>query len=61
METFTIAAWEIWKIRYNKIFRGEPPTFPAWKINFTTSVKLQIYRLKPDDRGPVLAWLESLG
>jgi hypothetical protein len=59
METFAIAAWEIWKIRNNKIFRGEPP-FLAWKINFATSIKLQIYRLKLDDRRPVLAWLESL-
>jgi hypothetical protein len=45
METFAIAAWEIWQIRNSKIFRGEPP-FHAWKINFASTVKLQLYRLK---------------
>jgi hypothetical protein len=27
LETFAVAAWEIWKIRNNKIFRGDPPAF----------------------------------
>jgi hypothetical protein len=45
METFAIAAWEIWKIRNNKIFRREHPSFQTWKVNFSASVKLQLFRL----------------
>jgi hypothetical protein len=61
MEMIVIAEWEIWEQRNNKIFRGEPPSFNAWKAQFSATVKLQLYRLKPDDRASVLDWLASLG
>jgi hypothetical protein len=61
MEMFAIAAWEIWKQRNNKIFRGEHPSFNAWRAQFSATVKLQLYRLRPDDRASVLDWLTSLG
>jgi hypothetical protein len=44
MEEFTIAAWEIWKQRNEKIFRGINPSFQSWKTNFF-KVKQNMYRL----------------
>jgi hypothetical protein len=61
MEMFAIVASEIWKQRNNKIFRGEPPSFNAWRAQFPATVKLQLYRLRPDDRASILDWLTSLG
>jgi hypothetical protein len=55
METFAIATWEIWKIRNNKIFRGDPLSFHAWKMNFSVSVKLQLFRLSTETQCPVLS------
>jgi hypothetical protein len=61
METFAIAAREIWKIRNNKIFKGDPPAFTTWKLNFSTTVKLHLFRISEEAREPILSWLDSLG
>jgi hypothetical protein len=55
METCSLFCKLGYYFNVNKIFRGEPPSFLAWKINFATSVKLQLYRLKLDDEA--LFWL----
>jgi hypothetical protein len=47
---FSIAAWEIWKQRNAKIFKGTPPSFQSWKANFLSTVKQQMYRLNQDNR-----------
>jgi hypothetical protein len=61
MEVFSIAAWEIWKQRNAKIFRGTPTSFfQSWKINFLGTVKQQMYRLNQDNRIRVQDWISSL-
>jgi hypothetical protein len=45
MEIFSMAAWEIWKQRNKKIFRGSDPTFQSWNDNFLLCTKSQMYRL----------------
>jgi hypothetical protein len=49
MKVFTIAAWEIWKQRNDKIFRAKTPTFQNWKSNNINTVKLNMYRLSQDE------------
>jgi hypothetical protein len=41
MEIFSIAAWEIWKQRNGKIFRGIVPSFASWKNNFFLCIKVK--------------------
>jgi hypothetical protein len=50
MEVFLIAAWEIWKQKNTRIFRNTTPSFRSWKLCFIATVKLQMYRLKEEDR-----------
>jgi hypothetical protein len=61
MEVFAIAAWEIWKQRNEKIFRGSAPSFQAWLRSFILTVNQQVYRLNLVNRDAVLAWLQALG
>jgi hypothetical protein len=37
MEVFSIAAWEIWKQRNDKIYRATIPLFISWKESFSAS------------------------
>jgi hypothetical protein len=60
MEIFSIAAWEIWKQRNNKIFRNMTPSFRSWKENFISTAKQQSYRLNEDNRTTKLSWLDSI-
>jgi hypothetical protein len=59
MEVFTIAAWEIWKQRNDKIFRGINPSLQSWKANFCSTVKLNMYRLSQENRIRVQDWINS--
>jgi hypothetical protein len=52
----SIAAWEIWKQRNGKIFRGFVPSFVSWKNNFFLGIKSQIYRLSRDGRSSLQIW-----
>jgi hypothetical protein len=61
MEVFAIAAWEIWKQRNEKIFRGSAPSFQAWLRSFILTVNQQVYWLNLVNRDAVLAWLQALG
>lgn len=57
MEIFTIAAWEIWKIRNARIFHGDPPSIQKWKSNFIDSVHLQMHRLRDPLLSLVSLWI----
>jgi hypothetical protein len=60
LEIFSIAAWEIWKQRNGKIFRGLAPTFQSWKDSFLYCTRSQMYRLNQDNRLSLQSWLASL-
>jgi hypothetical protein len=53
MEVFTIVAWEIWKQRNELIFKV------PWKVNFSSSIKQQLYRLNQDSRSKILSCLST--
>jgi hypothetical protein len=60
METFLIAAWEIWKIRNRLVFDGVQASFNRWVRNFKEEASLQSLRIKEADRAAVLLWLDAL-
>uniref|UniRef100_A0A0A9AR02 Uncharacterized protein n=1 Tax=Arundo donax TaxID=35708 RepID=A0A0A9AR02_ARUDO len=45
MEIFTIAAWEIWKIRNGKIFEEQQPTLRLWIVKLKEQVLLHLHRV----------------
>jgi hypothetical protein len=60
METFLIAAWELWKVRNRMVFDGVQATFNRWLFNFKEEATLQSFRIKEADRAAVLLWLDAL-
>jgi hypothetical protein len=44
MEIFTIASWQIWKQRNDKIFDRRRPSLNSWKVLFLEEAKLQSHR-----------------
>jgi hypothetical protein len=59
MEIFSIAAWEIWKQRNGKIFRGVVSSFTS-KSNFFICIVRQMYRFNRDVRSALSQWLDTL-
>jgi hypothetical protein len=59
MEIITIAAWEIWKIRNDKIFRNGRAHVNIWFSNFKSQCLLQSLRFKPDLRSGFCFWLDA--
>jgi hypothetical protein len=60
METFLVAAWEIWKIRNRLVFDGVQASFNRWIRDFKEEASLQSLRIKEADRAAVLLWLDAL-
>jgi hypothetical protein len=60
MEIFSIAAWEIWKKRNGKIFRGTAPSFQSWNNSFLACSNSQMYRFSRDQWMSLQSWLASL-
>jgi hypothetical protein len=52
METFIIAAWQIWKQRNNFIFDRGRPSIGSWKSSFYEGARLQAHRFS-DEKCPV--------
>jgi hypothetical protein len=59
MEIVTLAAWEIWKIRNDKIFRNGSAHVNIWFRNFKSQCLLQSLRFKPDLRSGFCFWLDA--
>jgi hypothetical protein len=47
-EATLIAAWELWKVRNNKIFQRRDPSPSLWLSNFKHQCNLQSIRFKDD-------------
>lgn len=59
MEASLIAAWELWKLRNDKIFHRGTPTFAAWIANFKNQCNLQSVRFREDLRSSFCVWLDA--
>jgi hypothetical protein len=46
MKIIILAAWSIWIIRNNKIFKNQRPSFQSWKVIFNKELSLLSHRMK---------------
>jgi hypothetical protein len=58
-EAAMIAAWELWKIRNDKIFNRSTPSQDRWFYNFKNQCMLQSARFKADLRSAFCFWLDA--
>jgi hypothetical protein len=59
MDIIILAAWSIWNIRNNKIFKNQRPTFQSWKFLFHQELHMLQYRMKKKNVQFFKAWLQS--
>lgn len=59
MEAVIIAAWEIWKIRNDKIFKNGRVQLGTWFSNFRNQCLLQSLRFSDDLRSSFCVWLDA--
>ena len=59
MEIIIIAAWSIWIIRNNKLFKNERPSFRSWKAIYFQELRLVGYRMKKKHAETFKEWLQS--
>jgi hypothetical protein len=60
MEIFTLASWEIWKLRNSIIFDNGVVSFNTWSRNFRSQVTLQLMRVDETKWSIFSHWLETL-
>lgn len=60
MEAVTIAAWELWKLRNDKVFRNGRVQLGIWFRNFRNQRLLQSLRFSDDLRSSFCVWLDCL-
>jgi len=58
-EATLIAAWELWKVRNDKVFQRRDPTPSLWLSNFINQCNLQSIRFKDDLRSSFCVWLDA--
>jgi hypothetical protein len=58
-EAALIAAWELWKLRNDKVFQRRDPSPGLWLSNFKSQCLLQSVRLKDDLRSSFCVWLDA--
>lgn len=58
-EATLIAAWELWKLRNDKVFQRRDSTPSIWLGNFKNQCILQSVRFKDDLRSSFCVWLDS--
>ena len=58
-EATLIAAWELWKVRNDKVFARRDPTLALWWSNFKSQCLIQSVRFKDDLRSSFCAWLDA--
>jgi hypothetical protein len=59
-EAALIAAWELWKIRNDKVFQRHDPSPTVWIANFKNQCFLQSLRFKDDLRSTFVYGLMHL-
>jgi hypothetical protein len=60
MEVVACAAWNIWRVRNDIIFKGIPASFNRWKVRFQGDLFLHKYKVKSSSVQPLVEWLTSL-
>jgi hypothetical protein len=58
-EASLIEAWELWKMRNDKVFQRHDPTPSVWLANFKNQCFLQSVRFKDDLRSSFCVWLDA--
>jgi hypothetical protein len=58
-EASLIAAWELWKVRNDKVFQRRDPTIAIWLANLKNQCILQSVRFKEDLRSSFCFWLDA--
>jgi hypothetical protein len=58
-EAALIGAWELWKLRNDKIFQRRDPTIVTWLANFKNQCFAQAVRFKDDLRSSFYFWLDA--
>jgi hypothetical protein len=58
MEIITLAAWGIWMIRNNKIFKDQI-VFISWKVVYSQELKLLVHRMKKKHIALFKDWIQS--
>jgi hypothetical protein len=53
------AAWELWKVRNDKIFNRHKPTVSRWFCNFRSQSLLLSARFRTDLRSSFCFWLDA--
>ena len=60
MEVVLTACWNIWKVRNDKIFMFERPSFRVWKFRFLHDLQQHLCRFPEKQSVTVKDWLDSL-
>ena len=58
MEIILIAAWELWKVRNDKVFQKRDPSTDRWFCNFKNQCFLNSVRFRDDLRLLFCFWLD---
>jgi hypothetical protein len=58
-EVVLIVAWELWKLRNDKVFQRRDPTPAQWVCNFKSQCLLQLVRFKETLRSSFWVWLDA--
>jgi hypothetical protein len=59
MDIIILAAWGLWNVRNNKIFKNQRPTFQSWKFLFTQELHMLEYRMKKKYVQSFKEWLQA--
>ena len=59
MDIIILAAWSIWIIRNNKVFKNERPSFAAWKAIYLQELRMVAHRMKKKHADTFKEWLQS--
>ena len=54
-----IAAWEVWKLRNDKIFNRRSPSLHLWFCNFKNQCVSHSVRFKEDLKSSFCVWLDA--
>jgi hypothetical protein len=60
MEIIILAAWSIWILRNNKIFKNEDLTSANWKVIYKQELRWVQYRMKKKHSAQFRDWLFHL-
>jgi hypothetical protein len=59
MEILACATWNIWKERNDFIFRSQDPSFPRWRVRFSSDLNLHKYKIKGNLVQPLADWIHE--